>query len=77
MKSETKQEHTKNLTEVLKRLKDAGMRHKKDKCKFLIYEIEYLGHIISEQGLKSSSSKFSAITDAPTPSNAKSLFWRW
>jgi len=70
---ETEQEHLENLTAVLKRLKDAGMRLKKDKCKFLISEVEYLGHVINAQGLKPSGSKITAITDAPVPSNVTEL----
>ena len=54
------EERLQNLTAVLKRLKDAGMRLKKDKFKFLINGIEYFGHIINAQGLKQSSSKIRA-----------------
>ena len=41
------QEHMANLEEVLKHLEEPGMRLKKEKCAFLMPEVEYLGHRIS------------------------------
>ena len=42
----SQQEHLKNLEEVLKRLEEAGMRLKQEKCTFLMPEVEHLGHKI-------------------------------
>ena len=47
----TTEEHIKNLNAVLTRLREAGMRLKKEKCQFSLQKIEYLGHVISSQGL--------------------------
>ena len=44
---ETKAEHLQTLEEVLKRLVKAGLRVKKNKCKFMVPSVSYLGHIIS------------------------------
>ena len=37
------QEHISNLNEVLMRLKNAGLRLKLSKCKFMQPSVEYLG----------------------------------
>ena len=63
----SQEEHLTNLTQVLRRLDDAGMRLKKEKCSFCLSEVEYLGHSISAEGLRPSMSKVKAITDAPNP----------
>jgi hypothetical protein len=43
------------------------------KCTFAQRQIQYLGHIISEQGVGTDPSKISAIAQWPTLSNAKEL----
>ena len=62
-------EHLANLDEVLSRLENAGMRLKQTKCKFLLPEVEYLGHIITKDDLKPSDSKLAAVSKAPVPKN--------
>ena len=49
------------------------MRLKKSKCKFMMSEIEYLGHVISKDGLKPSDAKVRAISQAPIPTNLSEL----
>ena len=69
----TKEQHLRNLDEVLWRLKEAGLRLKRDKCNFLLPEVEYLGHVITTQGLKPSQKKIQAIRSAPAPQNVSQL----
>ena len=66
-------EHLKTLEEVLNRLEKAGIRLKKSKCKFLMTEIEYLGHRITKEGLKPTQLKVRAIPQAPRPKNVPEL----
>ena len=40
-------EHNANLTQVLERLRRAGLRLKPKKCRFALKEVEYLGHVVS------------------------------
>ena len=42
----TEEEHITNLDTVLERLEGAGLRLKKEKCQFMLPEVEYLGHKI-------------------------------
>ena len=65
--------HLKNLEEVLSRLRNAGMRLKKSKCAFLLPQVEYLGHQISEKGLQPTTQKLRAIVEAPAPHNVSQL----
>ena len=72
----TEQEHLANLTQVLQRLQDAGMRVK---CAFLVPSVAYLGHVISDEGLGTSEAKVEAIVDAPHPRTSPNSvhFWVW
>ena len=67
------EEYLKNLEEVLSRLRNAGMQLKKSKCAFLLPQVEYLGHQISEKGLQSTTQKLRAIVEAPAPYNVSQL----
>ena len=69
----TEQEHLMNLTKVLECLHLAGMKLRKEKCAFCLPQVEYLGYVISEEGLRPSSSKIKAIMDAPEPSSLSEL----
>ena len=69
----TPDEHMANLEKVLERLSKAGMRLKKSKCDFLLSEVEYLGHVISKQGVKPSAKKVRAIIHAPQPTCVSQL----
>ena len=69
----TEEEHLRNLEEVLRRLTEAGVHLKKDKCVFLASQVEYLGHLIDKDGLHPGSAKVEAVKDAPSPSNLSEL----
>ena len=69
----TDEEHLEHLAEVLKRLKEAGLKLKKDKCAYLLPSVDYLGHTINAEGLQTSESKVSGIVKAPTPKNVSEL----
>ncbi|KAL0165982.1 hypothetical protein M9458_037826, partial [Cirrhinus mrigala] len=64
-------DHIENLGAVLKRLEDAGLRLKREKCLFL--QDEYLGHRVNAHGLQPVGSKLKAIVEAPSPSNVSEL----
>ncbi|XP_064465302.1 uncharacterized protein K02A2.6-like [Ornithodoros turicata] len=66
-------EHMRNLHCVLARLRDVGLKLKFDKCHFFVPEVNYLGHIISKEGLSPDKSKVEAISKAPAPRDVKEL----
>ena len=49
--SKDDEEHLHNVGEVLRRLEEAGMKLKREKCLFLLSEVEYIGHVINSTGL--------------------------
>ena len=65
----TEAEHLSNLEEVLKRLLEHGVCLKKEKCQFLQFSVEYLGHRIDAQGVHTSGKEAQAIVEAPKPRN--------
>ena len=70
---ESEAAHLCNLATVLDRLESAGIRLKREKCAFMLPEVEYLGHRISARGLQPLASKVRAISEAPTPTNVSQL----
>jgi hypothetical protein len=46
---------------------------KLSKCSFAKRQVDYLGHVISEQGVSNDPSKIAAIADWPSPVNVKEL----
>ena len=67
------QEHLDHLEEVLRRLKEAGIRLKREKCEYLLQSVEYLGHTISKEGLRTSDAKVEAMLQAPPPKDVAEL----
>ncbi|UYV70463.1 K02A2.6-like, partial [Cordylochernes scorpioides] len=63
----------KKTEKVLLRFKEAGLRLKRNKCKFYVPEIEFLGMKIDNKGIHPSEEKLRAIKDARPPSNKKEL----
>ncbi|XP_043242512.1 uncharacterized protein K02A2.6-like [Amphibalanus amphitrite] len=61
------------LDRVLERLKDNGVRLKKEKCQFGVREVVYLGWRLSEAGLRPVQEKTAAVTAAPDPRNVQEL----
>ena len=49
------------------------MHLKKDKCAFLLPQVEYFCHQISQEGLYPTKEKVCAIVDAPAPCNVTQL----
>ena len=69
----TIENHLDNLDKVLNIMTKAGLKLNKDKCKFLLPKVEYLGHMIDEKGLHPTKEKVKAIQEAPQPHNLAEL----
>ena len=63
----TYKEHLEELAIIMERLAKAGLKCKIDKCLFCEPEIEYLGYIITKEGVKPQPKKVQAITDMQRP----------
>ena len=65
--------HNTKLREVLDRLRMHKLKLQPDKCDFLRTEVNYLGHQITEAGVRPDPQKVAAIEQFPTPTTAKQL----
>ena len=57
--------HLQKLDEVLHRLKEAGICLKKEKCRFRMSKVEYLGHQITSQRLLNITREGSGYQNGP------------
>ena len=71
--SKTYEEHLRTLEKVLQRIKEHGMRLKREKCKVFSPSVEFLGYRIDADGRHPLDSKVRAITEAPEPRNIAEL----
>jgi hypothetical protein len=66
-------DHNNKLTEIFQRLRQHNLKLRPTKCEFLRKEITYLGHLISENGIKPDPGKISAVMDYPRPADADNV----
>ena len=59
--------HLYSLVGVLKRLREAGLKVKPSKCSLCQREVQYLGHVVSAEGISTDPTKVEAIRNWPTP----------
>lgn len=65
--SRTLEEHLEHLRLVIQRIQEAGLKLKPTKCHFIRKEVEYLGHIITPEGLKTNPRLVAAVEEFPRP----------
>ena len=61
--------HDAALNEVMTRLKSVGVKLNRDKCEFRKNQTEFLGHLVTKDGVGPHPEKVIAITDMPRPEN--------
>ena len=67
------QDHDALVIQVLERLRRADLFANAKKCEFDKSSVEYLGFIISSQGIQMNPKKFKTITDWPLPTTVKQI----
>jgi hypothetical protein len=65
------EDHLKKLEDVLRHLSNAGLKVNTEKSTFCTLEIEYLGYILTRDGIKPQSNKVQAILAIQLPTNVK------
>ena len=65
--SRTFEEHLVHLSKVMGRLRSANLKLKLTKCHFVRPRVEYLGHVISSEGLSPNPKQVAAVTNYPQP----------
>ncbi|KAL4083037.1 hypothetical protein QTP88_028367 [Uroleucon formosanum] len=66
-------DHNKKLIDVFERLRIHNLKIEPDKCEFLKKECLFLGHIISEHGIKPDPNKIVSVMNFPAPKNVKQI----
>ena len=65
--SSTSEEHLERLRLVFERFRSHNLRINLDKCDFFRMKIQFLGHIVSKDGLEIDPSKIEAVPKFPVP----------
>ena len=71
--SETFEDHIKHLDAVFDRLRKANLRLKIAKCEFMKKELNYLGHIISDEGISVDPQTVSAVQSMEPPKTVREV----
>ena len=73
MYSKDEKSHLELVRWVLEKLRAAQLYASPEKCEFLRHEIDILGHVINEHGIRTQPAKIDAILSWPIPQNKKQL----
>ena len=65
--SRTPEEHVHRLKSVISKLRAAGLKLKPSKCDLFKQQINYLGHVVSKEGVSTDPDKIAAVTQWPQP----------
>jgi transposase InsO family protein len=71
--SDTLERHIEHLEQVFRILQQNQLKLKLSKCKFAQDKLEFLGHMISANGIATDPSKVAVIKDWPIPSSVKEI----
>jgi hypothetical protein len=66
-------EHIQRLETVLQRILDAGLKLKHEKCTILKPEVTFLGHVVSQKGIKPNPDNIAKILSWPAPKNVSEV----
>lgn len=65
----TPNQHNENHAIVLQKLRELGLKILPNKCKFLKPQLEYLGHIVTAEGVKPNPKKITSVQNFRQPRN--------
>ena len=71
--SKSFEEHLSHLKQVFDKLAAAGLKMSPKKCDFFRREVVFLGHIVSEEGVRTDPSKIAAVYEWPQPTKLKEV----
>lgn len=67
--SDTREEHTQHVKNVLQRLRESKLFTKPEKCEFYSDRVDFLGYSITKEGISMDIEKISSISKWPTPNS--------
>lgn len=71
--SEPEEERFGHLHQIFQRLHRFCLKFHPEKCTFAQARVEYLGHVISEEGISPNPDKFRAVQEFPVPTSVKGV----
>lgn len=71
--SKSFEEHMQHLDMVFNKLREANLTLKPSKCQFAVKEVQYLGYIITTDGVKTDPGKTKAVNSFPAPKNCQNV----
>ena len=71
--SQTEQDHAKHIRQVFEILRSHKLYGKMSKCEFFKESVDYLGHVISSQGIATDPQKVASIKNWPQPTTLKEM----
>ena len=71
--SKTEEEHPEHLEKIFKKLREYGLKMKREKCDFCKKHLQYLGNLVSEEGFEPLPEKIKSIKNMPPPKTAKEV----
>ena len=70
---EANRNHDLNVLALMKRLRDKNLKFNPQKIQFKLSKITFMGHVISDLGVKPDPSKMKAISDMPPPTDKQGV----
>ena len=71
--SATFEEHLEHLEDILGRIRKAGLKLKRSKCEFIVQKINFLGHVVTTDGISPQSEKTKVIDNLEPPKTPKGV----
>ena len=70
---EAARDHDENLTELLERCREKGIKLTSGMLQLRRKEVSYMGHLLSADGLKPGAEKVKAVREMPAPSDKQGV----
>lgn len=67
------EEHNERLRQILNKIHAINMKLNPDKCRFRVSSVQYVGHLLTADGVKPDPEKTKAVCDMPTPQDKQAL----
>lgn len=71
--SKSLDEHYQHIRLIFKKLRDFNLKIELNKCEFFKKEVPFLGHVITQNGIRPNPSKIEAISKYPIPKTTKEI----
>jgi hypothetical protein len=65
--------HLEHLEIVFNKFREEGLKLKLSKCHFAKKEVEYLGHVVSAEGVRPNANNIAAVRNYPRPKTVAEL----